>query len=181
MKHPNGIRSHPGLLAIALALVPIVACSWGQKPSIPMPNPADISLYEGLPHQLYEAKTLALEKLKPTIEKGAFPFYRESLGMTEADASALAKILADGEIFRPFTDEKKCGGFHPDYAIVVSSKDSEITYLICFGCFEAKVIGPNRSETRYDLDHNASNPRLSDILKKYRKHRPVPVDSLQDG
>src|SRR5262249_54012105 len=128
------------------------------------------------PHPGYEAAKLAEERKKPTIEIGGFPFYRDPLALSETDAKALATILADPGTFKPFTEEKKCGGFHPDYAVTVSAKGGETPYLICFGCFEAKVDQPDRSETRYDLGHDANAQQLSTILKSYRKNRPMPVD-----
>ena len=35
---------------------------------------------------------------------------------------------------------KDCGPFHPDYAIAWSSDDEENYLMICYTCFEAKLI-----------------------------------------
>jgi hypothetical protein len=141
-----------------------------------LPTPDKIVLYEGLPHQGYEAKRFDEESKKPTIAKGGFFFYKEPLALQEADAKALGRTLANPDTFSPFRGEKKCGGFHPDYAVVVSSKGEEFTYLICFGCGEAKIYRPDRSQTRYDLGHDSANPSLSAILKPYQKNRPMPIE-----
>ncbi len=170
----DGKRPGRGVLAVSLVLASMASCSPGRPPAPSSPSPDKITLYEGLPHQMYEAESLAKELKKPTIEKGEFPFYRDPLALKEADARELGAILTDPDTIRPFEGEKKCGGFHPDYAIVVSARGEETNYLICFGCGEAKVCRPDRSESRYDLGHDAKS-RLSVILKPYRKNRPVSV------
>ncbi len=176
LRYLDGIRSYSVVLAMTLVLASVVSCSPSKPLSSASPDPDEITLYEGLPHQGYEAKRFAEESKKPTIEKGGFPFYREPLTLKEADAKALGAVLARPDTFQPFGGEKKCGGFHPDYAIVVSASGEETTYLICFGCGEAKVYGPDRSETRYDFGHDSKDPRLSAILKPYQKNRPMPIE-----
>ena len=143
-----------------------------QLRNVASPGPDRITLYEGLPHQKIEREQLAEEKKKPTVEKGGFPFYRDPLTLKEADAKALSAILGNPDTFQPFRGEKRCNGFHPDYALVASSNGEEVTYLICFGCGEAKVYGPDLSETRYDLNRD-SHKRLGEILKPYQKNRPA--------
>jgi hypothetical protein len=169
-------RSRRGSFALLLTMASIVACSTNQPPVVPSPNPEKIVLYEGLPRQDYEAESFAKESKKPTIIKGGFPFYEEPLTIKEDDARTLGKILAHADTFRPFGGEKKCGGFHPDYAIVATSKGEETTYLICFGCGEAKVFRPDGSETRYDLGRDPTNPPFHTILKSYQKNRPTPIN-----
>lgn len=176
MRCPRLPRSRGGILAAALILASSASCSPGGSLPFPPPDPDKVTLYEGLPHQLYEAERLVEERKKPCIEKGGFPFYKDPLAIEEADAGALAAILANPDVFRPFGGEKRCGGFHPDYAIAVSAKGEEFTYLICFGCREAKVYRPDGSETRYDLAPDASWQRLVAILKPYRKDRPTPIE-----
>ncbi len=172
MQRPDAAQSRKLAFAATLAilLASAASCSRG-KPSLASPNPDRITLYEGLPHQGYQPKKLAEEMKKPTIEKGGFPFYRDPLALKDADAKALGAILANRDTFQPFGGEKKCGGFHPDYALVVLSKGEEVTYLICFGCGEVTVYGSGRSETRYDLSLDART-RLGEILKPYWKNRP---------
>lgn len=175
MQRPDAARSRKVALAATLAILLASAASCSRsRPSLASPNPDRITLYEGLPHQLYESAKLAQEKQKSTIEKGGFPFYRDPLALKDADARALGAILANAGTFQPFGGEKKCGGFHPDYALVASSNGEEVTYLICFGCGEVMVYGSGRSETRYDLDRDART-RLGDILKPYQKNRPGPT------
>ena len=176
MRRLNCRRSRIGVFTLTLAIASIVSCSPSKPSSLLSPNPDKIILYEGLPHQFYESKKFAEESKKATIVKGGFPFYQDPLTLKDADAKALGMILSNPNMFRPFAGEKKCGGFHPDYAIVVSSNREETTYLICFGCGEAKVYRPDGSDTRYDLGQDATNPPLSAILKPYQKNRPGPIE-----
>jgi hypothetical protein len=164
------------VLAVAVALTSIVSCSSSQSGSFALPGPLKITVYEGLPHPFYEAAKLAEESKKPTIQRGGFLFYRDPLALSEPDSQAIGTILANPRTFQPFSGEKKCGGFHPDYAVVLSAKGEEITDLICFGCGEAKVYRPDRSETRYDLGRDSNGRQLSTILKSYHKNRPMPIE-----
>lgn len=127
-----------------------------------------LTLYEGLPHQRYDKELLAEElRTKKTLEFHAFPFYVETLKLSQADRTELVAALSDADAFRPFRGEKTCGGFHPDYALVWSAAGEERMVLVCFGCNEIKVYGP-AGERRYDI----RDPRLKAVLRDYQKNRP---------
>jgi hypothetical protein len=66
--------------------------------------------------------------------------------------------------------EKRCGGFHPDYAVVATCDDGEYTVLICFGCHEILIIGP-RSSLRCDMAGETYKP-IESLLKAYQLNRP---------
>jgi hypothetical protein len=133
-------------------------------------------LYEGLPDEDDEREQLEEEKRnKKTVTLHGFSFYAAQLEVSEKDKKALQGLLGDDRSFSAWRGEKKCGGFHPDYAIAAVAKGEETTYLICFGCGEAKVYRPDRSETRYDLGHAEAMPQLSAILKPYHMNRPGPI------
>jgi hypothetical protein len=134
-----------------------------------------VVLFEGLPHQLFEGGVLEAErKAKRTTELNGFPFYADPLPLTDADAAALRAVFVDPDTLKPFSGEKKCGGFHPDYAVEWHFGDEQYRCLICFGCSEVKVHGP-KSEQRHDLDFEAQR-KLETLLKPYRKNRPQPKD-----
>jgi hypothetical protein len=175
MRCLDWIRSRSGTFALTIIIASIVSCSTNKLPALPSPDPDKIVLYEGLPRQDYEPERFAEDSKKPTILKGGFPFYQEPLTLKETDAKTLGKMLAHADMFQPFGGEKKCGGFHPDYAIVVWSKGEETTYLICLGCGEAKVSRPDGSQARYDLGRDPAKPSLRAILKPYQKNRPTPI------
>ncbi len=77
-----------------------------------------VVLYEGLPHQLYEGPSLENERqTKAVQELDGYTFYEEPLALAGDDTTRLSEILGDSKTYKPFTGEKKCGGFHPDYAV----------------------------------------------------------------
>jgi len=136
-------------------------------------GPDAVVLYEGLPHQFYERDLLEQERrAKPTQELNDYLFYKEPLGLNEGDAQKLSAVLSDPSSLQLFEGEKKCGGFHPDYAIELHRASTYFRVLICFGCGEAKVFGSNpRISSRHDLSPDARQS-LYRILEGYRKNRP---------
>ena len=109
---------------------------------------------------------------KPLIERAGYPFYREPLTSPADELKILSRSLSDPATYRPFSGEKKCGGFHPDYAVEWPGESPESTrvILLCFGCNEAKVIGPH-GEHRYDLDRERRN-EIRKILVAHWQNRP---------
>ena len=58
-------------------------------------NATKLTLYEGLPHQLFERQELKQERAsKPTIIIHHFPFYRETLGLTRKEAFSITGIAS---------------------------------------------------------------------------------------
>ena len=128
-------------------------------------------LYEGLPHQYWEAEQLAQEQAnKETVTLHGFPFYRVPLEISAEDAGKLKSLLESESSFLQWCGEKKCGGFHPDYCAEFHAGSAVYRALICFGCSETKVYGPDKS-LRCDIQKEAEK-QLEEVLKKYRKNRP---------
>jgi len=135
-------------------------------------NADRVSLHEGLPHPFDESTVFEKEKKsKQTVELDGHSFYHKALDLKEEDAGKLRKLLADSSSFEPFSGEKKCGGFHPDYGVEWSLGGEVHRCLICFGCREASVTGP-AGTTRYDIQRDAFD-RLKAMLTPYRKNRPA--------
>jgi hypothetical protein len=131
-----------------------------------------IALYEGLPHQLYEVDLLEQQRRTKAVQDlSGYPFYQEPLELNDEDAKRLVAVLGNPASFQSFTIEKPCGGFHPDYAVDFRYGFARYLALICFGCGEAKLIGP-WSSSRNDLDETARQ-KLADILHSYHKNRPI--------
>jgi hypothetical protein len=136
-----------------------------------------VVLYEGLPHQLFEKRLLAEERRTRVVEElNGWPFYQEPLALSARDAERLSGFLGDPATYLPFKGEKLCGGFHPDYAVEWHVGASRYRALLCFGCGEVMLFGPE-VESRNELD-KAAGKALVELLKSYRKHRPG--TSLQD-
>lgn len=146
-------------------------CAGGSPEGRTIRQAGTLTLYEGLPHPMYEADSLESEKkAKPTIELHGFPFYREPLALRAGDEEKLKEVLGDARSFDSYSGEKKCGGFHPDYAVGWSVAGTPYVCLICFGCAEFRLYGP-AGEAEYDISR-AARGRLTSLLASYQQNRP---------
>jgi hypothetical protein len=131
-----------------------------------------VVLYEGLPHQLFDAQAMEWEiQTKQTFEDHGFRFYTEPLELKPDDAKKLTELATDPATFMQFQGEKLCGGFHPDYLIEWRVGKDVYRMQVCFGCREVQVFGP-KSEVRCEM---TARKNFAEVLKPYRKNRPVPV------
>jgi hypothetical protein len=130
-----------------------------------------VVLYEGLPHQLWEAKLLKEElKTKKTVKINDFPFYKDVLPLRAGDGKKLTSLFGQPGVLVPFSGAKLCGGFHPDYCVEWQLGKDVYRAVICFGCHEVKFHGPKDSV--YCDVNDAALAELKQILKEYRKNRP---------
>ena len=133
-----------------------------------------IVLYEGLPHQMFEKRLLEEERgTKAVQEVQGFPFYREKLKLKDMDATRLSEVLSNTEKLGRVPVPgmvKRCGGFHPDYAVEWSQGEKRFQALICFGCGDVRLFGSGDYAER-DL-HEEVNAELKKLLLVYRKNRP---------
>jgi hypothetical protein len=103
-------------------------------------------------------------------ELGGFPFYQPPLAVKPDDAVVLREVLSEARTFPPFSGEKLCGGFHPDFALEWNCGGSSCYSLLCFGCVEVVSIAPG-VVLRTDLAREAF-VRLYNVLHLYRVSRP---------
>ena len=158
-------------LAIATGIAILAGCSGPQPETTTLKQADRLVLYEGLPHPMYQRQALEAEtKAKPNMTLHGFRFYRETLELKAGDADRLKALLSDPGSYAAYSGEKKCGGFHPDHAVEWTAGGRTSQVLICFGCFEAKIYGPN-GEAVYDFRLEASK-QLKALLAPYRKNRP---------
>lgn len=156
---------------IIVSLVLLCGCSGSKPVGLTIREAGALTLYEGLPHQAYEAEVLAAEKeAKPTIDLKGFPFYRQTLELKPGDEEKLRAVLGDARSYKPHAGEKKCGGFHPDYAIGWSVESEQFMCLVCFGCSEFKLYWP-AGEGYYDMTGEVKE-QLKDVLASYQQNRP---------
>lgn len=128
-----------------------------------------LNVYEGLPHQLHEAKLLRKELLRDDIIKFAgFPFYTPSV--VAHSPEKLISVLGDNSSIKIYAGLKRCGAYHPDYC--VSWKHGLRTYyaLICYGCGEI-VFYDGKKPLMYDLQPKALT-QLKELLAPYKLKRP---------
>ena len=175
---PPVSRLVPAALGCVLLAVP--ACTGDKsetnfdnyKPLAEAIGKADrVVLYEGLPHQVFEAKLLETErKEKKTVEHHGFPFYSEPLELKGDDGQKLIALFTDPGSFSKLTEWKRCGGFHPDYLVEYNVGDDVYRMLVCLGCCEVKVYGPKAG--LYCDICGKSKEAFEKVLKPYRKNRP---------
>lgn len=140
------------------------------KPLIATAAKADrIILHEGLPHPLWQKKVLEEEKkAKKTIEIAGWSFYAEPLELKEGDAKKILDFVGNEKVYVQFRGEKKCGGFHPDYAIEWRVGKDSYYVLVCFGCSEFKVYGQGKAVR---TDQGASSTRSSRAIARTGRRR----------
>jgi hypothetical protein len=131
---------------------------------------SSFTLYEGLPHQLAEAKLVASEiATKKTFKMRGFSFYERPLPITREDADTLQRLVTSPDTFWSSVP-KACGGFHPDYCLAWNDGGTTYYLMLCFGCHEMYFYD-TKHEFIADVRHNAF-PQFKDILDKYRAQRP---------
>jgi hypothetical protein len=129
-------------------------------------------LYEGLPHPIFEQRLFEEERTTKAITKlNGYPFYQQPLILALEHSKQLSEVLARTATYKSFSGEKRCGGFHPDFAVEWPNVKPLFQALICFGCREIKLWGPG-IKSRNDLDAGAAL-KLQTTLLGYRRNRPA--------
>ena len=130
-----------------------------------------LTVFEGLPHQMFEAAQLKKElATKKTIRLHRFPFYERPLPIAADMIEPLRRLSASTKSYRTYSGPKFCGGFHPDYCLAWSDGDTTYHLLICFNCHEMKLFGP-KSNLILDIREDAYEA-FKKTLKSYRAQRP---------
>jgi hypothetical protein len=135
-----------------------------------VPHDAAPLIYEGLPHQSQQRKALAVELTKSPFTRHNFWFYRSALPAEVEHQAILARLLSDPSSFRKFAGPKKCGGYHPDYAVAWKIGEVEIEFHFCRGCHEARIYGGD-TQIYVDLDE-AAYLTLEKVWPTYAINRP---------
>jgi hypothetical protein len=132
-------------------------------------------LYEGLPHQMWEEKSLEKElKEKKTIKIDGYPFYEETLQVKEHDLREIFNQLKNAKLFQPYGGPKACGGYHPDYCLRVKTPTKTLDIQICFGCHEMVLLSEGK---KYMCDMSeGTDEKLKKTIGIYKKNRPVNID-----
>lgn len=128
-----------------------------------------IFVYEGLPHQIFESALLRTEeKREDTLKVANFPFYKPQVAVSDKIAKSLKELTSVSESYVVFSGEKRCGGFHPDYALEWFSGDQKYSILFCYGCKEALIVDGKKGY-RYNFKRVAD---LRKLLAQFKLKRP---------
>ena len=121
---------------------------------------------------MVEAGLLKTEKKrKDTIKLSGFPFYTPKVAVSDKIAKTLKQIVAAPTSYAVFSGEKRCGGFHPDYAVTWFDGDKEYAILFCYGCVEALIVDGQKTY-RYDFKKQDDIRRL---LTAFKAKRPTKI------
>jgi hypothetical protein len=128
-----------------------------------------LMVYEGLPHQTFEKELLEKELKRQDVKKiSSFGFYTPATKVESPEK--LKKLLSSASSLIKFRGEKRCGGFHPDFAVSWTTDDVTRHALICFNCEEVMFLEAEKT-LRYDLSPDVKK-KLSELLDGYAAKRP---------
>jgi GNAT superfamily N-acetyltransferase len=131
----------------------------------------EVAIHEGLPHPLFEKSLFERELQRPDATTIAgFPFY--SPPEVLAEPSVLQALLADPAAIHPFTGEKLCGGFHPDYTLSWQRGPSTFHALICFNCGEVMFVS-DAKKLRFELSGHVCEQLKKQLASMARKKPPT--------
>jgi hypothetical protein len=131
----------------------------------------DLQVFEGLPDPKTESVLFAREIARgDVVSIGNFHFYKKPLAMSDAEIAEIRAAFSPGNPFSPGGGQDPCGRFHPDYALVWRSGDSEYSAQIGLGCQEIEAVGPSLRIHRYIPPDIYA--RLNRVLGKYSVNRP---------
>ena len=132
---------------------------------------ATVVVYEGLPHPDHEAELFAQELDKPVDWLHRHWFYAGAQTVDAANTASLRKVFwpHGGRLTRYLFPA--CEAFHPDYAMLWSSKGSPFTLEIqlCFGCSEARVY---RSDAPKFKGRCTIGTGVASMFKRFQSKRP---------
>ncbi len=130
---------------------------------------AEIVVFEGLPHQFWQHKTLEEElKRQDIIKIWDFHFYTPAVKASNADE--LTRLLGASASIQVYGGPKNCGGYHPDYCVAWTVERVTYHALVCFGCHEV-VFFDGKKSFKYDLAQGMQE-RFKEVLSIYAKKRP---------
>jgi len=130
----------------------------------------ELFVYEGLPHPLREFASFEKEKKRDDVRQiDGHWFYDAKVKASGETRDRLMNLLFDEHGFSvpdPKVPPKDCGPFHPDYAVAWSSDDEENYLMICYTCWEAKLIREGKTAT-YEVYSN-----WQEVLSEFQSRRP---------
>jgi len=133
----------------------------------------ELVLYEGLPHPEAHEELFTNElKEKRTIKLEGHAFYEEQVSPKEDLGERLRELCSDRANLGRYRGGKFCGGFHPDWCLEFRDDGRVYRVLVCFGCREAQIIGPDH-KLMSELAKSGYT-ELHAVLSPLRKNCPKP-------
>jgi hypothetical protein len=130
-------------------------------------------IYQGPPRDRADRDTVEKElKDKQKITLHGFQFYKETIASGDEGEKKIIALASDKKTFGKYGGPKFCGGFHPDWCLEFTSGREVYRVLICLGCHEARLYGPNKTSLFSDLDEDALKELLA-VINPLAKRRAV--------
>jgi hypothetical protein len=134
-------------------------------------RPDKVEVFEGLPHPR-EGDTLIRERLKKKIVLLFDAEFYAGPARPSVEQGATARVILP-EAISEYAGEKKCGGFHADYALRWTDARKEVwTALFCYGCGEVAIFGP-LGTLKADLS-GPDEAAWREWLAQFDRQRPKP-------
>lgn len=140
----------------------------------------DVQVFEGLPHEHMEPDLFQEELARSkTLEIDGHRFYADPVSIAPEKLEALRKALADASLYRAYLDpdsEKACGGFHPDWCLVVDKGTESFHFHFCFGCHDLAAFANGELQVLCEFNDLEA---VTEMFEPMRTNRLEGVLSLQ--
>jgi hypothetical protein len=137
----------------------------------------EVKIHEGLPHPVFERDSYASERARDdTFEIAGDFLYEKPLEVPLNVLNEMLEMFYQRKVFNPPAlgpmTSKLCGGFHADHAFIWKTGGKRTAAaLLCYGCREIRLIGPEGEQVTADLQRLAFDEFRS-RLNKLRTQRP---------
>jgi hypothetical protein len=139
-----------------------------------------VRVYEGLPHPNLEQDLFQEESARTkTLEIDGHRFYAVAVSVVPEKLAVLQKAVADPSLYEAYPDpdaEKACGGFHPDWCLVVDKGEESFHFHFCFGCHDLVVFEDGKMRMWCEFKDVEA---LVNLLQPLRTNRPKGVLTFQ--
>ena len=130
---------------------------------------ARMIIYRGLPRRPTDKTDDARLKRDQVVRRYGEEFYPEPVPTESETQQSIGRVLVNPDSYRRFNGFKFCGGFHPDFAIVLQVEGGEIEFQFCQTCQEMKVFR-GRKEVYCDVQVEAYKTMKSLLSKLKQDH-----------
>lgn len=113
--------------------------------------------------------TIPLPENQDVVYVDKYYFYEDPLVLNADAKITIESILRSYKSFAAYQGGKFCGGFHPDAIIKVRTQEAPISFLVCFGCAEARIIAKD-SDFMVELEPHVYSTLKSVFYSCFRKH-----------
>ena len=105
-----------------------------------------LMVYAGTPHPMYRTAPpppgAPREPERKKVKIHGEEFYEQAHVAGKEEIAKLKTLATNEANFSKWVGAKACGGFHADYCLEWKDGHKVYQMMLCFGCDEAKIYGP---------------------------------------